>query len=264
MARGRMIANQTASDKKFNQFSSDTCRVAWLLAVTFADCEGRIQGDPGVVRSMTFPRREDVTIEMVKGFITEWADAEMVIWYEAEDDLWIQFVNFEKHNPGLRKDREPASNIPPFNPDTCRKIAGEHPEEIPVKLREVKLREEKLSEINGMGCAPALQDTPLNVDDDTSVDQSLLTPLDGGKTGQEVFEAATEYIRAEIGKQKYDYELAGRFWPVGVKDHVMTIEGEQLVIAWLKDRATKLIERFIPGVAPGLTLEFIETDANTL
>ena len=112
MARGRFISNEIARDKKINELSDDTSRLAFTWLITFADAEGRTYGDPALVRSMIFPRRTDVTVEQMERYIQEWHDAGLVVWYEADDDLYIYFPKFEGHQIGLRKDREPDSTIP--------------------------------------------------------------------------------------------------------------------------------------------------------
>ena len=80
MAQGRMIVNAIAADKKINRLSDDTSRLAFTWLITFADCEGRTYGDPAVVRSMLFPRRQDVTIERMEAYIREWASLGLIIW----------------------------------------------------------------------------------------------------------------------------------------------------------------------------------------
>jgi hypothetical protein len=112
MARGRFISNEIARDKKVNSLSDDTSRLAFTWLITFADAEGRTYGDPALVRSMIFPRRVDVTVEQMERYIKEWQEAGLIVWYEAEDDLYIYFPQFEKHQVGLRKDREPSTSIP--------------------------------------------------------------------------------------------------------------------------------------------------------
>lgn len=159
MARGRMITNQICRDKKIHELSDDTSRLAFTWLITFADVDGRVPGDPAIVRSMVFPRRDDVTVKEMDTYIQEWHDAGLIVRYEANDDLYIWFPAFEKNQPGMRKDREPESIIPPppsepdYNtpqqpseplPDDCRQTAGSVPDEIPVKLREEKLIKENL------------------------------------------------------------------------------------------------------------------------
>lgn len=152
MARGRFISNAIMGDKKINGLSDDTSRLAFTWLITEADCEGRVHGDPAMVRSLIFPRRDDITIERMEAYINEWHEVELIRWYRANGDLWIWFPNFEKYQVGLRKEREPASQIPPLSDGelmpTLRKIDGELPEDIrqasgtnKVKRSKAKLRE---------------------------------------------------------------------------------------------------------------------------
>jgi len=150
MARGRMINSKIASDSKINRLSDDTSRLAFTWLITFADANGRTYGDPAMVRSLIFPRRSDVTAEQIEAYIREWYELGMIDWYEAEDDKWIEFVNFAQNQPGLRYDREPDSGIPANTsgnrPAIVRQSSGEVTDNFLLKLSEVKLTEEKLSE----------------------------------------------------------------------------------------------------------------------
>jgi hypothetical protein len=107
-----MITNEIARDKRINDLSDDTSRLAFTWLITFADSEGRTYGDPALVRSMLFPRRTDITFERMAGIIQEWHRLGLVVWYEAQGDRFIYFPSFEKHQVGLRKDREAPSTIP--------------------------------------------------------------------------------------------------------------------------------------------------------
>jgi hypothetical protein len=164
MARGRIISNEIARDKKINNLSDDTSRLAFTWLVTFADAEGRTPGDAAIVRSMVFPRRDDITIERMEKYIQEWHDAGLIVWYEAQDDLWIAFPNFDKHQPNLRKEREGKSTIPApplrttsgpaeITPAQVRSNSGVSPEQIRVKLSKENIREESPA-------ADAAGDTP--------------------------------------------------------------------------------------------------------
>lgn len=144
MAQGRMIVNAIAADKRINKLSDDTSRLAFTWLITFADCEGRTYGDPAVVRSMLFPRRQDITIERMEDYIREWALLGLIVWYESDGDTWISFPKFDKNQPGLRKDREAPSRIPQapeLSEELLRSYSGATPELLPVKLKEVKVIE---------------------------------------------------------------------------------------------------------------------------
>jgi hypothetical protein len=131
MARGRFVSNAIMSDKKINGLSNDTSRLAFTWLITEADCEGRVHGDPAMVRSLLFPRRTDITVEQIESYINEWHQAEIVKWYRANGDLWIWFPSFDKYQIGLRKEREPDSQIPPFEDgEIMPMIDGKHPANI--------------------------------------------------------------------------------------------------------------------------------------
>jgi hypothetical protein len=132
MARGRVISKEITADKKINDLGSDTSRLAFTWLITFADAEGRTYGDPAMVRSMVFPRRDDISIEEMETYIREWKNAGLVDWYEAEGDLWISFPHFGDHQVGVRADREAPSHVPPKpidTPELVRSDAGATPEE---------------------------------------------------------------------------------------------------------------------------------------
>jgi hypothetical protein len=112
MARGRMINSKITRNKAINDLSDDTCRLAFTWLVTFADVEGRTNGDPALVRSLVFPRRTDVTVDQMAGYIREWHAAGLVTWYEAEGDMWIEFPGFDDNQRGLDRRKEQPSDIP--------------------------------------------------------------------------------------------------------------------------------------------------------
>lgn len=120
MARGRVIANAICGDKRINQLSDDTSRLGFTWLITFSDAEGRTPGDPAMVRSMLFPRREDITVECMAAYISEWQDHGLIEWYEAGDDRWICFPQFGRYQVGFDRRHEPASTIPapPGNDDS--------------------------------------------------------------------------------------------------------------------------------------------------
>lgn len=145
MARGRMITNKITRDKAINGLSDDTSRLAFTWLITFADREGRVFGDPALIRSALFPRRDDITNKRMEQYVTEWATSGLVVWYEIGGDEWIWFPKFDKNQPGLRKEREPSSDIPAFMPDTCQILAGCLPTNCLIKGMEENGKEE-----NGM------------------------------------------------------------------------------------------------------------------
>lgn len=173
MARGRFISKEITLDKKVNSLSSPWSMLAFTWLISSADVEGRTYGDPCIVKSLVFPRQPAITVDQVEGFIREWDAAGLVIWYEVDGEKYICFPNFEKHQVGLRKDREPGSTIPPMTAEQIRQTSGNIPDEIPVKLSKGKLitREVKESEVNSVDplTQPSISEQ-LTIDPNTNFD----------------------------------------------------------------------------------------------
>jgi hypothetical protein len=171
MARGRIVNAKICMDKDVHALSCDTSRLAYTWTIPHLDREGRMYGDPALVKSMIFPRRIDVTIEQMQQYITDWVKNGLVIRYVVDGEPYLYFPGFEKNQPGLRKDREPESLIPSpeegeiqdepediqdvtaeedttdniddgKHPANIRQTSGSNPENIPPKRREEKRREE--------------------------------------------------------------------------------------------------------------------------
>ena len=111
MAVGRIINKKICLNKAVNELSPLSA-LAFTWTISHLDCAGRVHGDPGILRALVFPRKKDVTDEQMETFIKEWTETDLVVWYEADDDLWIQFPKFHDNQPNLRTDRESPSVIP--------------------------------------------------------------------------------------------------------------------------------------------------------
>jgi len=184
MARGRFISNYVIEDREFNELSSDTCRLAYIFLITIADREGRITGDLDYLTSKLFPRRREITTEIVEGYIREWANADFIVWYENESGhKAIQLINFDKHQKGLRKDREPVSEFD--DPETCKIILGELP------LKNKELKEESL--INNVN---------VNVKRDKNLadNPALIRQNDGNNPDNGLFEACQRIYETKNGR----------------------------------------------------------------
>ena len=167
MARGRFISNAIMSDKKINELIDDTSRLAFTWLITTADVEGRTHGDPAMVRSLLFPRRDDVTLEQMEAYIADWHRLGLVHWYKSNGDLWIEFPNFEKYQVGLRKEREPESQIPPLSDGELLPIESDSVGCDPANIRQTsgtnkdKLREDKVKRSEGNKAAKPPTPAPI-------------------------------------------------------------------------------------------------------
>ncbi len=126
MARGRFISKSITADRQVNQLSSDTCRLAFTWLLTFADCEGRVSGEPDLLVSALFLARHDVTSAHLEAFYPTMGCLRFCsLVSRPMVTVTCKFLNFAKHQLGLRKNKEPASSIP--NPLVCQILAGSLP-----------------------------------------------------------------------------------------------------------------------------------------
>jgi len=143
MARGRMISKQISLDEKVDALSDDTARLLFTWMIPHLDCEGRMYGEARVFRSIVAPRR-NYSVQKVEKVLTELEQTGLIERYSLNGNAYISVPNFEKHQTGLRKDKESQSQIPPNTPDKGRSKDGFTPPQVKVK---VKVKEEYKEEI---------------------------------------------------------------------------------------------------------------------
>jgi len=133
MARGRFVSKAISLDEKVDALSSDTVRLLFTWLITHLDCEGRMYGDAQTVKSIVFPRRS-MKAQTIEKYLVELEHQGLILRYSAPGGHYLLMKNFEKHQPGLRKDKESASQIPPFTPELGRSKDG-------VGLTQVKVKD---------------------------------------------------------------------------------------------------------------------------
>jgi DnaD/phage-associated family protein len=111
MARGRMISQTVATDKRLNSLSEEA-ELAFLKTIPHLDRDGLIVGDPVLLAAKICPRRPALGAQL-GGIIREWIDSGLIISYDTDEDPVLFFPGFTKNQVGLRYDREPASVYPP-------------------------------------------------------------------------------------------------------------------------------------------------------
>ena len=118
MARGRFV-NKSMNDNARLEAMPIECVDFFKRVISISDVEGRLRGDSKYLRNVLYPLRESVTSRRVEGWLN-------VLWNSKDDDTglgllerygsngksYIWLPGFDKHQKGLRKDREAASEIP--------------------------------------------------------------------------------------------------------------------------------------------------------
>ena len=123
MARGRMLSKDISLDEKVDALSTDTARLLFTWLIPHLDCEGRMYGDPQIFKSIVAPRR-NYSIRKVGKYLTEMENLGLIFRYAVNGNCYLSAPHFEKHQTGLRKDKESQSKIPSPNPNQRRSNDG--------------------------------------------------------------------------------------------------------------------------------------------
>lgn len=115
--RRRTVQPNIWQDTEFGLLSP-LAQLIFVGLITQADDEGRLNGHPAIISSMLFPYRT-VNLDDVMDAMSE-IERRMrnIIFYQVEGQMYIQFINWLKHQT-LREDRCTKSIFPPPTADNC-------------------------------------------------------------------------------------------------------------------------------------------------
>jgi hypothetical protein len=155
MARGRMVNKSICSSKKLHCLPDDTCRLLATWTIPHLDVRGVFSADPAIVKSLVFPRRDDVTVAEIAGYLDAIEQAGLIVRFEAKGDVWQRWSGFEDNQAGLRYDRESSEypqppNWEPAPEELSSTSPGQVPDKSPLSLKEVKIKSKR---IKGEACA---------------------------------------------------------------------------------------------------------------
>ena len=111
MVRGRMISKEISLDEKVNALSDDTARLIFTWMIPHLDREGRIYGEARVIKSIVIPRLHH-SEKKVEKYLKEFEKLGLILRYSVNGNQYISTPHFDKHQPGLRKEKEAQSKIP--------------------------------------------------------------------------------------------------------------------------------------------------------
>lgn len=120
MARGRMLNNSVSASLKFHNLPDDTCRLMATWLISHLDYNGVFYGDPAMVKSVTFPRRTDISVEQIEQYLNAMQDAGLIVLFDSGGDTWQYWPGFAHNQVGLRPDKEAESHYasPPIEEDS--------------------------------------------------------------------------------------------------------------------------------------------------
>lgn len=141
MAQGRFLSRTTATSKQLDAVSW-RAELLFLRSIPHLDRDGRMDGDPIVVKATAAPRNPKLPAGAIAGLLQELHDAGLVVWYRVGEDQVLAFPTFREHQQGLKYDRERPSRfapppgwspVPPKSGPTPAKVrsnSGEPPEPV--------------------------------------------------------------------------------------------------------------------------------------
>jgi hypothetical protein len=118
--RGRFVSRSIAVNE---QLASVSLRADYLFraCIPHLDAEGRITGNPALLRSIVAPLRAEISDGVTPDLLrelcaaTDHTGAPLIFWYEIAGTKVVEFPGFERQQQGLRKDREAPSKLPSRN-----------------------------------------------------------------------------------------------------------------------------------------------------
>lgn len=120
MAEGRFISRSIATNGQLKRVSLEADYLFGRM-IPHLDREGRIDGDPDVVKAMACPLRGEITSELIATCLAELDTVGLIEWYEVDGRQVAQFPAFKAHQRGMKPERERASVLP------CKDAQGSKP-----------------------------------------------------------------------------------------------------------------------------------------
>lgn len=119
MARGRFISRGMNHNARLEAMSIE-CVDFFKRLIAQTDVEGRVKGKTRWLREELYGLRDDMTPLRIERWLNQLSESKdtdtglgLLERYEVDGRACLWLPGFEKHQRGLRKDREAASEIPP-------------------------------------------------------------------------------------------------------------------------------------------------------
>jgi len=142
-----MLKKNISTSRRFAELKSDTARMLYILLLPHLDVKGRYSGDPLVIKGQVAPRLRDLTEKKVKECLDDMKQVGLIKLYGYDGDMCLdyrKFSDFQKLRPSREAESEypSADEVPQGTP--IQLPNNSHTTPAQVKLREDKLREDKL------------------------------------------------------------------------------------------------------------------------
>lgn len=132
MANGRMLLKRISNSRKLANLTSDGARLLYTWLLSHLDSNGNFYADPVMVNNLVLTRLGKSHKE-VERYLDELDQAGLIVRYEVDGEMYLNYPDFLEKQPGLRQDREGVCTIPQCDPELVRSSAGVNPLEAEVK-----------------------------------------------------------------------------------------------------------------------------------
>lgn len=156
---------------------SVVARLLFMGLISNADDDGRLRGNPALIKATIFPYDEDLTPDDVDDQLDWLRDKLLIRRYHVGGQSYIDIPNFRKHQT---INKPTPSKLPPYKEESGRPTtplqedSGSPPEQLPPNRREEKLSEEKGESEGGMRTAPnGTEPAPAEIPEFTRTEQAV-------------------------------------------------------------------------------------------
>jgi len=153
-----MMNKRISKSDKLAALAKDRYRVVYFMIYPHLDREGRYSGDPRDIKEDCIPRLR-YSIAQISESLAALRDVGLIMLYEVGGKQYLEATRFDDFQVGLHKERESASEIPPYpgpNPDNSGELRSSA-EKVPLNLNvNVKFKEK----VKGKPPALPLPDSP--------------------------------------------------------------------------------------------------------
>jgi len=151
---GRFVSRKIALNR---QLAGVTLLADHLFTkcIPHLDVEGRMEGHPDQVKVIAVPFRDEIDPGIIPELLVELVEAELVHWYEVEGKAFLEFPGFHRSQPGLRKNREAPSRIPPASDPAAVRMSGADPAQLSLAVEGVPPRGHRRALRISSGVTPA-------------------------------------------------------------------------------------------------------------
>ena len=109
----RLLTDGIAKSRKLPELTPDALNLFFLLVPHFS-VHGKMSGDPYFIKGIVCPRFERFTLQKIEKALTEISEKTNVKWFQVDDLWYLHSLNYQDHQPGLRKNRSGADSLPDY------------------------------------------------------------------------------------------------------------------------------------------------------